>query len=146
MVLTLSLGFNLFFLTGYIKSQKTAEKISSPKERIEAAAQKVGLDEKQKTALMHIFSQSRQKQMQLRKKRAAAVKTFKLEFKKPQPDITRLRTLLQNLENEQKKFHKEVKQQWKHFFATLTPKQQKAVRKLLKKRPHLYRKLLFNAS
>jgi uncharacterized membrane protein len=140
--LILSLGFTLFFLTGYFKAKHVNTKAYTLQERIEVAAKRLKLDADQKIALMHIFKEIQQKTVSFKKRQRSAIKTFKNEFKKPQPNIEQLRDLLQSLEKEQKTLRKYTKQRWKDFLSTLSTQQRKAVIQMLKRRPNLYKKLI----
>jgi len=140
--LILSLGFNLFFLTGYFKAKQVNTKSYTLQNRIEAAAKKLKLDKTQQTTLMDIFKTTQQRHTLFKKKQRSAIRVFKNEFKKQHPDIERLRMLLKNLEKAQKSLHKNTKQQWKLFLSTLTEEQHDAVMKLIKRRPELYKKLI----
>jgi len=143
--LLLSLGFNLFFLTGYFKARQISTKVHTLQDRIEVAAKKLKLDEDQQKELIHIFKQTQQEAAAFKKRQRAAIKVFKNEFKKQKPDIEQLRELLKSLEKEQKRLHQKTKQQWTDFLSTLTPKQHKAVTRMLKRRPELYKKLIPSA-
>lgn len=141
-ILILSVGFNLFFLTGYFKAKHTVTQTHTLQQRMEAAAQKLGLDSGQQSRLMEIFKETQRRQSALKRDQRTATRRFLKEFRKPDPDIQRLRTLLGTLDQEQKELNRFARKQWRDFYRNLTPKQRTAVSQLLQRRPDLSRKLL----
>jgi uncharacterized membrane protein len=141
-ILILSVGFNLFFLTGYFQAQHTVNQSSTFSQRVEAAGKELGLDADQQSRLMAIFTQTRRKQTALKKHQRTATRRFLEMFRQPDPDIAQLRTLLHTLEEEQKSVSIFARQQWRDFYHSLSTQQRKAVSRLLRRRPNLARKLL----
>jgi uncharacterized membrane protein len=144
-LLILSVGFNLFFLTGYFQARHAVTQTHTLQQRVEAAAEKLGLDTNQQSRLMEIFEETQQKLFALKKDQRTATRRFLKEFRKPDPDIQQLRTLLGTLDQQQKEVYRFARQQWRDFYRTLTPGQQEAVSRLLQRRPDLSRKLLLPA-
>lgn len=143
--LLFSLGFNLFFLTGYFKARHALTQTKTLQQRVEAAGKQLGLDPDQQNRLMEIFRTTQKKQKILKQKQHRLTQEFMKEFRKNNPDTRYLKSKLRALKQEQRQLQQFAKKEWKGFLIRLTPTQHDAVTRLLKRRPDLYRKLLLKS-
>ena len=140
-LLALSVGFNLFFLTGYYKASRVVGGHYSLRDQIEIAGDKLGLDRSGKTRLMRVFDETQQRLTKLKTHQKETTHTFWQAFKKPHPDVEHLRSLLDSVKKDQRQTRRFIRQSWQTFLDTLDARQQRAVRTFLKRHPSVYRKL-----
>ena len=144
--LLISVGFNLFFLTGYFKARHRLSRPHTLSQRIEAAGKQLGLDSAQQARLMEIFHTTQEKQKKLKRQQRALTRDFIKELRKDHPDISSLKSKLRSLRHAQQQLRRFAKSEWKNFMSSLSPSQRDAVIRLIKRRPDLYRKLLLKSA
>lgn len=144
-ILAVSLGFNLFFTVGYFNAKKSANQAQGFKGRIELAAKKLSLDDNQKKELFSIVEISQEQLKSLKSDQKETIKLFKAEFKKPSPDIKKLKIAMKQIEHKRRETRKEMSAKWREFFRSLSMQQRNKIVKMLRTRPQLRKKLLIPA-
>ena len=137
LLLAISLGFNLFFVTGYWTTKKRLSHESPLQRRVEIVAKQLSLSKEQKRVLTELLKESGRRLQELKIEQRATVRLFRAEFKKENPDIEKLRTAMENIESRYRKTREELGAKWRAFFASLDEKQRKKAMRLLKHKPDL---------
>ena len=135
LLLAISLGFNLFFVTGYWTTKKRLSHESPLQRRVEIAAKQLSLSNDQKRALLELLKESGRKLRELKREQRATVRLFKTEFKKENPDIEKLRAAMERIESHYRETREELGAKWRAFFASLDEKQRKKAWRLLRRKP-----------
>jgi uncharacterized membrane protein len=144
LLLILSLGFNVFFIAGYIKEERKAGDTTTGRQgkQIELAAKRLKLSEMQKIKLDAVIRNSRQKIGQLKARQRATVLLFRSELAKETPDVKKMKKAMDEIDRRRKNLRREISNDWKNFFASLSPEQQEKVKKMLRLHPELRKKFM----
>ncbi len=142
LLLAISLGFNLFFVTGYWTTKKRLSHESPMQRRVEIVAKQLSLSNDQKRALTELLKESGRKLRELKQEQRATVRLFKSEFKKERPDIEKLRAAMEHIETLYRKTREEMGAKWRAFFASLDEKQRKKALRMLKQKPDWRKRLM----
>ncbi len=141
-LLAVSIAFNIFFATGYLLAEKSVKEAQNPLKRVEMAAERLSLSEEQKKELVRIVSEARKRFNELKREKRDTVKLFRTELGKADPDIDLLKSAMKKIERDSNLVRKEMLAQWKKFYSSLSEKQKKRVKQMLKNHPRLKNELL----
>lgn len=141
-LLALSLGFNIFCLSGYFTGRRQTLPLQSPQKPLERLLNHLKLQPEQEQELIRLIESGRHEFQRLQKKRGADVRWFKNELKQPQPDIKAMRRLVLQNEHQMRQARQVMAKRWRDFLTGLTPNQKQKLIAVARRRPELRRKLL----
>jgi len=142
LTLILSLGFNLFFVAGYLRESRRLQKTDPRQRQIELVSKRLSLSRSQEEQLRDILKHSRREILRLKERQKKTIRLFRREFDKTAPDIRRLKEAMTSVEQERKRAKNRLSKEWRTFFGSLTPRQKDKAKKMLIRHPELRRQLL----
>ena len=136
-LLLASLGFNVFFIYGYLSSQSTLEKLGTPEGRIQLFARKFNLSKEQEEQIISLNKELRGKMDSYDKENKAELDEFWGEMIKDKPDSDRIDVLLETTSTKRKQLRRDMVRFFQKVFALLTPEQRRQVAQMIRDRSFL---------
>ena len=136
-LLLASLGFNVFFIYGYLSSRSTLEKLGTPEGRIQLFARKFNLSKEQEEQIIALNTELRGKMDSYDKENKAELDEFWGEMIKDKPDSDRIDVLLETTSTKRKQLRRDMVRFFQKVFALLTPEQRRQVAQMIRERSFL---------
>ncbi len=142
LLLAISLGFNIFFLAGYLKAKHDAKLRKTLAGRAQLVAKKADLSHYEKQRLVSLLRKTLQVKKELLQAKRRIAHLFKTQMQREHPNIVELKKAIKEYQSHKKKLLRNLRQNWREFLLSLPPKKRRKLRAILH-RNHFLHKFLF---
>ena len=124
-LLAASIGFNIFFAAGYVRSQQLAERLTTPEGRAEVMAERLSFDEKQMEVLRQVADRLKKEADQAREANRDNMEAFWTELDRGDPDSEKVMDLMDKSEGRLHEYRKSQVRGMIEIARSLKPDQRK---------------------
>jgi len=133
-LLLLSAGFNVFFITGYLRARATLSALRTDEGHIRLIAKRLRLTTQQEEQFLRIRAELRAETDRYERENAADIDAFWEEMSKDQPDIEKIRAMIRGSFMKKNELRLVMVEYMHRAFRLLTPDQRKALAKMIREK------------
>jgi uncharacterized membrane protein len=123
LMLIVSVLFNLFFAVGFFDARTQAQRTATPEGPAQAVAEKMRLTDVQRQGLAEVRRLVGQHMREANQAREANLRAAQVEMAQPQPDLVKIRRLMQDNARVQAEVRTFAMEHMAEFLKTLSPEQ-----------------------
>lgn len=136
-VALISIGFNVFFVSGYARARSTLTKLGSPEGRVQLLAHRLGLSKTQEERIIELRRQLQQEIKEFDELHDSEIGEFWAEMVKDEPDPDKIQLQLKATSNHQEDMRALKTDYLGKVFSLLTPEQRRKVALMIRERSFL---------
>jgi Spy/CpxP family protein refolding chaperone len=129
-----SIGFNVFFITGYYHARATLRELRSDEGRVRLIARQLNLTKQQEEQFLRLRAELKKETDRYDKENAAEIDAFWEEMSKDQPDFAKIKGMLRASFEKKNELRLVMVEYMYKAFPILTSEQRKALATMIRER------------